>query len=263
MRIVKSDAISQAPLLPSYIEAACALARRAGLQTSGPRIAPLKLWIDTPPEDRLVDEWIGTSAAFLATGLFTPSQRKILDFPAKEHFLSSPGSLHYRQLMKAESVPVLMGYISGTPVEQRWSLDFGAPALSILRRGDVEVIMTPEQVRRHGSAEALVADGVPAKHLPTGPRPVKNGQEYRFTSRGGSHCCHEVLRWWGCRRQADGTFLYCEDSEASYAERVRHWREFDDNYNGVSSEPRVGGAQSDSKRPGHLRLIIDNTRPQH
>lgn len=240
-------------LVPRHVAALCDLARRSGLEVVPPHVEPYKIWATDDPEDRLVAEWIGSSSAFAATGLLVPSQLRVLTFPTNDHFLCVP-AMSYQCALGEEFSPVAFGYISGNPEALRWILDFGAPPLSINQRNGVEVILTRKELARHGTAESLVADGVAAKHLPIGRRTAK-----RVST---SSTCEFIddrvplwhpTRWWGCRRQPDGTFVYREESNAALAERVR----YEDEQN---AERRAAyGLPPEAKKPSHLRLVVDNT----
>lgn len=251
---VKVCASRTATVLPRYVSLLNLQAARAGLRVSTPRVDCLDMWTDAPPEERLLVDWTGPSSAFAATGFLTPCQLRILTYPIKrEHFLSVPQT-NNRHARRSTTLSLLLGYIAGSPDRLRWIVDFGPAPLATSLRGEVEVSTSLQHVNRHGTAEALMADGVPAQRLPTGKRSVQNGESKRMVGeRPNLHW--EALRWWGCRRFPNGTFLYREDSAQALAMRQRECDEDNEPWPTSRSSLETKPARSRS----HLTLVVDNT----
>jgi hypothetical protein len=157
--------------IPRYVRNLNALAERHGISvnvTNEP--------YDNDPEIRLWSEWSGTCEQFLATGLFVPSQARLLLSLTAFHS-------HSDSTLTVPTSPtppcLLAGKLTVGGNQVLWKIDSGPAQYTVSERCRVEIVTYADIVAYHGTTEDLVIARVcDRKCLPVGKRPFRSGGSY-------------------------------------------------------------------------------------
>ena len=231
--------------LPRHMAAFNALAERHGLIVEVV-IEPY----DGETADNIFARWTGTKEQLFAVGLFTPSQQRL---PINRGAIIVPSTINW------DHRPLLRGYISVEGSKVIYEVDFGPVPIQVVTRGDLEVCVYENGASYHGTAEALIHQGVcDASQLPLG--------KVRWNRDHPHGIDYEGPRWYS-RRQPDGTFLHWLETEAARQKRVAEWNERMGAYQtrtraAISRSIEAYGAPSagmtEKPRANHLRLVVGN-----
>ena len=195
---------------------------------------------------RLWSHWRTTRTQFMSLGLLSRGQH----IPSKRGTVSIPG-WHYQEHRRA----LMIGTMTSSGDDVLWEIDWGPGEFAIADAGDVEIVTSSGETLYHGTAEALVAQGIEKARLPLHKRPSAS-----------SSYDSEERRWWS-RRQMDDTIVYRVESQSAHLERQAERRRFEEEMRRERSgtylsqpvpddpQPRV-----DRTWPAYLRLVVDNTR---
>lgn len=217
--------------IPRFVQRLNAFAASRGVAVDV-AVAPY----DNDPELRLWSNWRTTREHFLSLGLLTRGQH----LPSERGMVSVPGwqcLSHQRAL--------LTGELKSSGDQVCWQIDFGPADFEITEAGDVEIVTNAIETIFHGTAEALVAQGIDRDRLPLAKRPAK------------ARCSDEHPRWWS-RRQLDDSIVHRVESQQAFQTR-RAGRERLDALIRVSSRV-VTQSTEVHPRPTYLRLVVDNDR---
>lgn len=247
------NSIGQPVAVPRFVAALEAFARSHGMHVApAERDASIGAEGRYPSLERLVGEWRGTRAQFLALGLALPSW-------------SFPLGSNVKALTVGTCAPIAAGdvYLDGDVVVFR--PDLGELPRSVAHVGPVErVDYGHESIGYHGTAEDLVATGICA------PDQVKATPTRNWTSSATRR------RWagdhdWHAKRQPDGRWWFTRWTAATLARRefdqVEQWRDtFRATHGAEALRQReayyareCGYIAPQRPRPA-LRLVVDNAR---
>jgi hypothetical protein len=216
---------------------------------------------DNDPEERLWAKWSGSRGQLLDLVAPVPSYR----LPLRRGHLVVP-----RGAQSARPHCLLGGDVTVDGDQVALEIDFGPPVYTLANHNGIETITYAEEILHHGSREALLAMGVHRDCLPTPNRRRReyDGVEFEREASGEltgrfTHCAG-----WYSVAQPDGQVLYCVDTslktrrlQADEDERARtraHW------YPRPATQPAPVPVATpvQQARPSHLRLVVDNTRPE-
>ena len=125
--------------------------------------------------------------------------------------------------------------VSGNEV--LFEIDFGAPDFTIADVAGVQIVSYVDETLYHGTPAALMALGIERSRLPLKKKGARHGRDIWAETEE-----------WSSRRQPDGSIVHRVESPSALRRR--------------RSEMISARKPETKARPSHLRLVIDNTRPE-
>jgi hypothetical protein len=183
---------------------------------------------DDDPLIRLWSRWCGARDTFLALVQPVASYR----LPLSRGWLNIPGGAGYYGHNALISGDVI---VSGNEV--LFEIDFGAPDFTIADVAGVQIVSYVDETLYHGTPAALMALGIERSRLPLKKKGARHGRDIWAETEE-----------WSSRRQPDGSIVHRVESPSALRRR--------------RSEMISARKPETKARPSHLRLVIDNTRPE-